>query len=173
MLKHQVEKKEIIYKGFCDFRLDTLTTSTDSFIYNVLISKHNSVCILAKTDDNRYLITSEYRHPIEKHLLSLPGGIIEKDEDPLQAASRELLEETGYKANSLKILKEAYPLPALCNQKIYFVLAQGIERVQEQKLDPLEEISITLYTREQIYTQIKEKEVDGIFLTALQLENCF
>lgn len=171
MLKHQVEKKELIYEGFCDFRLDTLKTDTDSFIYNVLVSKQDAVAILAKTDDNRYLITREYRHPIEKFLLGLPGGRLEDNEDPLKAAERELLEETGYKAKSLKILKASYPLPALCDQKVYYIQAIGIEKVQEQKLDPLEEISTDLFTKDQIHDQIKENEVDGVLLTAFGIES--
>lgn len=169
MKKPQVEKTHLVYKGFCDLREDTLKTESGTFIYNILLSKLDAVCILGKTKDEKFLVTTEYRHPIEKTLLSLPGGRVEKDETPLEAAKRELLEETGFSAKSFSILKDVYPLPALCDQKVTYVFAENIEKTQKQNLDPLEEITTHLLTLEEIQQKVKTEEVDGVFLTAFQL----
>src|SRR4051812_26335428 len=77
--------------------------------YYTLITRPYSVVILALTSDKHYILTEEYRHPIKKFLLSCPGGYMEEGEDPLNAAKRELLEETGYSAESFKLLGAAYP----------------------------------------------------------------
>ena len=58
--------------------------------------------------------------------LSFAGGRMENNETPLKTAERELLEETGYSAKSFKIIHAVYPLPAICDQKVYFILAEGI-----------------------------------------------
>lgn len=54
------------------------------------------VCIVAETEDGQAIMERQYRHAVKEILTEIPAGIVEKGEDPLEAAQRELLEETGF-----------------------------------------------------------------------------
>ena len=69
----------------------------------------------------------------------MPAGMIEKDEDPKEAARRELEEETGIKAKKIEYLTSCYPSAGYTNEKIYIYLARDFE-YGEQHLDDTEEI---------------------------------
>ena len=136
--------------------------------YYTLITKPYSVLILALTSDDCYVLTEEYRHPVKKFLLSCPGGYMEEGEDPLPAARRELLEETGYTAESFKLLGAAYPYPGISAQKTYFVKAENAKRVSESTLEVSEIIETLLLKKQQIYEKIGSGiELDGPLCTAL------
>jgi ADP-ribose pyrophosphatase len=64
-----------------------------------LIHGSRVACMLPVTPENRIVLAKQYRPGPEKVLLELPGGLIEQNEEPLEAARRELLEETGYDGN--------------------------------------------------------------------------
>lgn len=168
-----VESTNYVHKGFFDLRIDTLKkTDGTSLPYTVLATKVDAVSILAEDREKRLILNKEYRHPIGKYLLSAPGGRMEKGEDPIEAAARELVEETGYRAKKLLFLGSYYPLPSICDQKIFLYFAPDAERSCEQKLDPFECIQLTLMREEELMRAIKEgSEIDGVLAAALLYKN--
>ena len=99
----------------------------------------NAVIILAINENNEAIFIDHYRETIEEVALELPAGMIEKDEDPKEAARRELEEETGIKAKKIEYLTSCYPSAGYTNEKIYIYLARDFE-YGEQHLDDTEEI---------------------------------
>ena len=80
---------------------------------------HNgAVAIAAELDDGRLLLVRQYRHAAGDWLVEIPAGRIERDEPPLEAARRELEEETGYRAGRWELLKRFYPAPGFCSEAI-------------------------------------------------------
>lgn len=171
MEKPEVKNSKLLYEGFFDLKLDTLEKQGVSDTYLTLLTKADAVCIIPKTKDNKYLVIKEYRHPIKQFVLGFPGGRIEYNEDPITSAKRELLEETGFTATSFSILQALYPLPSICDQKVYFILAEEIEKTNTQDLDPVECIAPYLLSKNEIQSQISHQSIDGVFLTALFLES--
>ncbi len=96
--------------------------------------------IVPITTDNEVLMVEEYRPGPERKLLAFPAGYINKDEPPAEAARRELLEETGYAAANIELLKEV-PGPYSHIVKHSF-LATGCKKVAEQALEEFEFTSI-------------------------------
>jgi 8-oxo-dGTP pyrophosphatase MutT (NUDIX family) len=126
------------------------------------------VLILALTADEEIVMVRQYRHGIERVCLELPGGLVDSSDDsPAVSAQRELLEETGYKANEIILMGECFPQPAILSNKCFFYLAENVTRVQVQNLDAGEDIEIINAPLESIPAKIENKEIDhGLVLLA-------
>lgn len=113
--------------------------------------------IIPITKDKKVVMVRQYRHSREDWFLEFPGGSTEpaKDlgpkgfplnENPQLGAERELLEETGYKANRVIPLGGHCPNPALQSNKVHAFLGIDCTKVAEPSLDPYEEITVELIT---------------------------
>ncbi|MEI7741991.1 MAG: NUDIX hydrolase [bacterium] len=99
-----------------------------------------AVCVLALTKNGNVILAKQYRPGPEKKLLEMPGGGVEKDENPLEAAKRELLEETGY-AGEMQLVGECLDC-AYSTMKRYCYVAKNCVRVQDPCLDENEFVEI-------------------------------
>lgn len=101
------------------------------------------VNVMALTANNECLLVKQYRHGQDDITTEIPGGVIDSHEsDPLEAAKRELLEETGYASDSWERLGSVSPNPAFINNYCHIYLALNAQKTSEQNLDPFEEIEI-------------------------------
>lgn len=82
--------------------------------------------ILALDERNNVLTVTQYRYPLKKDLLEIPAGKLEKDEDPVSGALRELQEETGAVPDEFLPLGRIYTSAGYCNELIYLFLARGL-----------------------------------------------
>jgi len=163
------ESSEVFHNSIINIRCDLLQRgSQPSYPYYVLKLRPFAVIILAFTTDNKILTIQEYRHPTEKFLLSFPAGYVEIDEDPLDAARRELLEETGYQAESFEIIGEAYPYAGISNQQNIYVRAKQAKYFQPPQLEKSEIIEAKLLAKEELLAQVQQGvDLDANVLTAL------
>jgi ADP-ribose pyrophosphatase len=115
-----------------------------------LESLADGVVILAETESSQYIIIKEHRYPVSKKIYSLPGGRLDPKESPIEGAKREFLEETGFEAASWKLLGEYYPFPSVSDQKIWVFWAKGLKKTSEPIYDPLEQLSCSCLTREEL-----------------------
>jgi len=101
-----------------------------------LKAEKSPVCILALTKKKQVILVKQYRPGPDRNLLELPGGGIEKDEQPISAARRELLEETGY-SGKIRLVTKCYDC-AYSTINRYCFVATDCERVTEQSLEETE-----------------------------------
>ena len=126
------------------------------------------VLILALTVDKKVVMVRQYRHGIERVCLELPGGLVDPaDDSPAFSARRELLEETGYRADEITLIGECFPQPAILRNKCFFYLAKNASESQAQHLDSGEDIEIIKIPLKEIPVKIENKEIDhGMVLVA-------
>ncbi|MDP6962949.1 MAG: NUDIX hydrolase [Planctomycetota bacterium] len=110
-----------------------------------VIESPDWVNIIATTPDDKIILIRQFRPGISGVRLEIPGGIIDPDETPAQAASRELLEETGYRGDVPELICEVEPNPAIQNNKCFSYLIKNATLDGGQSLDPDEVIDIQLH----------------------------
>lgn len=114
-----------------------------------------SVLIVPVLDDDKVVLVNQYRHPAGGFLLELPAGKVEDDEAPEQAAVRELLEETGYRAGNLVKFGEFYLAPGYSTELMSGFLATGLVP-GEKDPDPDEILSNILLTKGEVVAGLRE-----------------
>lgn len=99
--------------------------------------------VVALTDDDRIVLVRQWRHAVQAWSLELPGGVMDTaDADPVAAARRELLEETGHDARDWRGLYAAWPNPAIQTNRLHVVLAIGAAPAAPLAHDPGEAIRV-------------------------------
>lgn len=108
------------------------------------------VNVIAITKEGEFVMEKQYRHGLGIHSIELPCGVIEKGESPIDAAKRELLEETGYGNGEWSKLMTIAPNPGSMNNLTHCFLAVGVEKISKQSLDDTEELTVHLMSKKQI-----------------------
>jgi 8-oxo-dGTP pyrophosphatase MutT (NUDIX family) len=102
----------------------------------------------------------QYRHGSREVTLEIPGGLVDPGDTPEEAATRELLEETGYRAEEMIKIGVSNPNPAIFNNRCYTFLAQDITKVSDPKPDQTEDIEVVLIPLVDIPELIRKGEID-------------
>ncbi|MCD7713474.1 MAG: NUDIX hydrolase [Prevotella sp.] len=123
------------------------------------------VNIIAETTDGRLILERQYRHALGIVSTEICAGIAEEGETPLEAAKRELQEETGYTGGDWQLLMKMAPNPSSNDNYSYSFLARGVVKSSERHLDETEDIDVSLHTKREVYRML----CDGKFLQALMI----
>ncbi|MBD5225176.1 MAG: NUDIX hydrolase [Bacteroidales bacterium] len=108
------------------------------------------VNVIAITEDGRYLMVEQYRHGLKDYFTELVAGVIEAGEEPLDAARRELREETGYAGGEWELLSVLSQNPSTTNNLTYCFVAKGVRKVSGQSLDATEDIAVKILTENEL-----------------------
>lgn len=134
----------------------------------------HSVITVARTIDDRVVMSKQYLHGYEDVSIVLPAGTTEKGEDPLETAKRELLEETGYASDDWKYLGAMKPHTNYGCGKVHFFHAANAKIVSEPDRVDLEDMEIVLLHESEIINAIKNKNIISIgTITALSLSKIY
>lgn len=148
-------------------RVDKIRTKEGGESFREVVEHPGGVAIAALTKENKMILIKQFRKPAEQVLIEVPAGKMEKGEKPENTAIRELKEETGYKAGSLKHLCTFYSSPGFSDEKIYLYLAQDIV-AGEASPDEHEHLEIEEYDLEILDEMIEnEKIIDGKTIVAI------
>jgi ADP-ribose pyrophosphatase len=94
-----------------------------------VVDHPGAVAVAAVDDEGRLLLVRQYRHACGDWTLEVPAGRVERGEDRLAAAMRELEEETHHRAASWELLLEFYAAPGFCSERLGLYLARGLVSV--------------------------------------------
>ena len=155
---------------FQPLRLDKCELADGRIIDGLVLEFRDWVTVLAVTKDRQVVMARQYRHGAQVIIDELPGGVMDvEDASPLEAARRELLEETGYTSRNILQIGCVSPNPAIQTNRIYSFLALDAEKVEEQHLDATEEIEVVLRPLDEVINMAKT----GGLLQTMQVSTVF
>lgn len=124
------------------------------------------VNVTAITAEGKFVFVRQYRHAFDGIFDELCAGVSEKGEQPIEAARRELLEETGYAGGEWTLTMTIGQNPSTCNNLTYCFLAQGVEKVGSQHLDASEDIEVVLKSEREVYDMLVADEMKQALMAA-------
>ena len=136
--------------------------------YHLLDFPRAAVTMIVENDLGSVVFARICRYPTGLTEWELPAGGVEIGETEIEAAKREVLEETGYTSEDHQLIYSYYPMNGSANKLFHVVHCKAIERVQE--FDPNEVSETRWFAKDEVKQMIKDKEItDGFTLTALLL----
>lgn len=121
-----------------------------------VVESNDWVNVISITDDGHFIIEEQYRHGIGRKCFELPAGNVSEGEDPLEAAQRELLEETGYAGGEWSCFCVSSPNASGMSNLCHTFIAHGVRRVSDPHLESSEDIRVHL---------LSKKEIEQLLLT--------
>jgi len=157
--KAKVLSSQVIYEGAVfGIRRDEVIEPSGVRTTREMITHPGSVVVLPVLPDGRILLVQQYRYAARQYLWELVAGRMDPGETPRQAAERELIEETGYRAKRLRIFAEFFPTPGFLEEKMFLLLAEGLT---PGKAEPEEDEKIIprAYNHRQLEEMIRKRKL--------------
>jgi ADP-ribose pyrophosphatase len=151
----KILRSKVLYKGpVFGVRRDEVLEPTGVRATREVITHPGSVVVMPILPDGRILLIRQYRHAVRRFLWELVAGRIDPGESVRQAAARELIEETGYRAKRLRVFLDLFPTPGFLEERMYISIAEG---VSAGKAEPEEDEKITskAFTRTELEKMIQ------------------
>jgi len=98
--------------------------------------------IIALTPDREIVLVEQYRHGIDEVTLEIPGGMVDPGEKPIEAAKRELAEETGFTSDSWELIGKSSSNPAFLTNFTHLYLVENCKKTEDQQTEGTEDIDV-------------------------------
>ncbi|MEK3991070.1 MULTISPECIES: NUDIX domain-containing protein [Robertmurraya] len=154
-------KSEKIFSGkIISLQVDDVELPNGKYSKRELIKHPGAVAVIAITNDGKIVMVEQYRKALERDVVEIPAGKLEKGEEPSLCAKRELEEETGYVCESLDWLISFYTSPGFADELVHLYVARGLEK-KEDAAPPDEDEFVTLVelTLEEALEYIEERKI--------------
>lgn len=162
-----IESKYLIRRPWLTARVDTVELPNGVVHPEYYVLEYPTwVNIIVITKDQQFVMIQQYRHGLADIFTELVAGVVEKGEDPLQAAKRELLEETGYGKGDWKLFTILSANPGTMTNLTYTFLATNVEPVTTQHLDETEDINIILLSSTEVRTMLINNDIKQSLMAA-------
>ena len=124
-----------------------------------IVRHPGAVAIVPVLPDGRVVLVRQYRYAAGKELLEVPAGTLEPGEPVIDCAQRELIEETGYEAGTLKPLLSCYVAPGYSSEVIHFFVASDL-REAVGEAEPDEEIAVERLEPREVVGMMAENVIE-------------
>jgi ADP-ribose pyrophosphatase len=172
-------RREKKYRGkIIDLTIDHLQYPSGTESIREVVEHPGGAVIVPLFDNNDLLLVRQYRHPIGEPVIELPAGKLDRGEDPLLCAQRELREETGYRSDAWTRVTTLWTTPGFCNEVLHIFCAEQI--VMSPQGQALEEGEATMTLLRTPFAtaltmidagEIRDaKTIAGILMTAKRLD---
>ncbi|CAG0988893.1 ADP-ribose pyrophosphatase [Methylophilaceae bacterium] len=133
LIESCIDSQEIENTRFMRVRRDRVRLPSGNEGEREYIMHPGAVLVIPMLDDGKLVLERQFRYPLRQVFIELPAGKIDPDEDPLITGQRELLEETGYRADEWIYLAAQHPCIGYSDEVIHIYLARGLQSGQHQR----------------------------------------
>lgn len=166
-----LSSEEIFKTSFFRFRTDQCELPDGRVMPNYYVMEFPEwVNIVPVTEDNKIVLVEQYRHANNEVCIEIPGGSTDpqgdKSEEPKKAAVRELIEETGYVPDDVRLIGVHSPNPAMQNNKMHTFIGFGCKKLHEQNLDPYEDIQVITKSIPEVVEMIFNGQINHSIVVA-------
>ena len=159
-MNYKLTKSKILYEGkVFDLKVDMIEYDSGNKSIREVAVHSGGVVIIPITEGKKLIMVTQFRYPLQKILLEFPAGKLEKNEEPLDCAIRELKEETGYSSENVSKLGEIYTAPGYCTETLHIYIAKELEPGEHNREEGESGMIIHQFTIEEIEEKIKTKEI--------------
>ncbi len=155
----RIDRKLIANGSIIDYYQDTMLLPDGTTSQWDLIDHKGAAAVVPVLDDGRIVMVQQYRNALERNTLEVPaGGLKTRKEPTIEAAKRELKEETGFTSDDLELLISIRTTVAFCNEKIDIYVARNL-KPGEQNLDDDEYVEYQAYEIDELLRRIYACEI--------------
>ncbi len=168
MREKTLTTREIFSGKIVKLRVDTVSLPDGRQSTREVVEHAGAVAVVALDNDYNIILVRQYRKPVESLLIEIPAGTMEKHEEPLLCAQRELQEETGYSAQYWEKILSYYSAPGFTNEQLHLYLATGLSG-GETNMDVDEFVETICMPLQEAYRLIMAGQiVDGKSIIGIQ-----
>ncbi|MDM5333237.1 NUDIX hydrolase [Ureibacillus composti] len=125
-----------------------------------IINHPGAVAVIAITNEGKLVLVEQYRKALERSIIEIPAGKLERGEEPEQAAKRELEEETGYGCHEISYLQSFATSPGFADEVIHLYVAKDLYEIEEKaELDEDEFVSLMEVSIEEAEEMVRDQKI--------------
>lgn len=160
-LEEKTIKSDHIFSGrVISLQVDEVELPNGKTSKREIIKHPGAVAILPITNDGKIVMVEQFRKALERTLVEIPAGKLEKGENPLECARRELEEETGYVCEKLDWLISFYTSPGFADEIVHLYVATGLSKKEDAaQLDEDEFVNIVELSLAEAIQYVEEKKI--------------
>lgn len=155
-----IHREEIFRGNLISLHVDDVELPNGMRSKREVVKHPGAVAVIPLTDEGKLVMVKQFRKPLERTLVEIPAGKIEKGEEPHVTALRELEEETGYTTKNLKYVTSFYTSPGFADEIIHLYFTNELVKLEEKVSgDEDELIEIVELTLEEAEQYVKEQKI--------------
>ncbi len=167
LVEETIESQSIYSGKILSLRRDTIKIRDGKVAIREIVEHDGAVGIVPFTDEGKIILVKQFRKATNKELVEIPAGTLERGEDPIKCASRELEEETGYVASEIRHIISFYLAPGYSTEIMHIFHASGLRKTR-QKLEEDEEVELINVELDDAISMVRRNEIeDAKTITAL------
>lgn len=162
-----LESEYLFKRPWLTAKREHVKLPTGAEIKDFYVLEYPDFCnVIAITKEGKFLMERQYRHAQHLTAYEMPAGCVETGEEPMEAAKRELYEETGFGGGRWSHFMTTSPNPGACTNYSYTFLAVGVEQISSQHLEASEDIKVVLMEEEEVLHLLKNDEFHQAMMAA-------
>ncbi|WP_211329301.1 NUDIX domain-containing protein [Ammoniphilus oxalaticus] len=158
-LREKTIRTEQIYDGkIIRVQVDDVELPNGNRAKREIVRHSGAVAVIAITSEGRMVFVRQFRKPLDQTILEIPAGRLEAGEDPADCAKREMIEETGYRAEQMKFVTKFYTSPGFADELLYIYEGVSLTKGEAQP-DQDEFVELVELTLDEAFERIEAGEI--------------